>query len=316
MTTHSADIVITERTDSASVAGMRAEFNVHYDPTLVERQSEIAALLPAARALIVRSRTVVDADLIAAGTELKAIGRLGVGVDNIDLEASAAAGIQVCTAHGANAVSVAEYVMATALILVRDAYSSSHRIVAGEWPREELMGHELAGKQLGLVGFGDIARLVAARARAFGMEVAAYDPFVPADDPIWADTERRGLGDVLASSDVVSIHVPLTDSTRQLIDGGAIATMLPGAILINTARGGVVAESAIVEALRAGRLGGAALDVFETEPFSHETGLRFVGVPNLVLTPHIAGRTHESDARVGALVAREVRRVLLESDST
>ncbi|WP_280517603.1 NAD(P)-dependent oxidoreductase, partial [Methylobacterium radiotolerans] len=178
------------------------------------------------------------------------------------------------------------------------------------------------GKRLGLVGFGAIARETARRAAALGMAVAAHDPFVAADDPAWTQTwtqtwtpasgpvERTALDALIAGSDVLSLHVPLTDATRGLIDAAALARMPTGAILINAARGGIVDEAAVAAALRSGHLGGAALDVFEREPLDAAAGAVFAGVPNLILTPHIAGVTRESNVRVSAVTAAAVRRHL------
>jgi (S)-sulfolactate dehydrogenase len=173
-----------------------------------------------------------------------------------------------------------------------------------------LIGRELAGKRLGLLGFGAIARATAVRAEALGMTVAGCDPYLPAAHPAWAGVERLERTALLAASDVVSLHVPLTAETRRMIDAAALAAMKPDAILINAARGGVVDEAALAGALKAGRLGGAALDVFETEPLDAAAGAVFAGAPNLILTPHIAGVTDESNVRVSAVTARAVVAVL------
>jgi (S)-sulfolactate dehydrogenase len=174
------------------------------------------------------------------------------------------------------------------------------------------MGLEVSGRKLGLVGFGAIARETARRANALGMEVVASDPFVPADDPAWRreGVTPMGFDEVLQSADAISLHVPLTEATRYLIDERALGRMRPGAVVINAARGGVVDEAALCDALRAGRLAGAALDVFEKEPLTAEAGARFQGLENLILTPHIAGVTQEANRRVSAVTARNVRRVL------
>jgi (S)-sulfolactate dehydrogenase len=183
-------------------------------------------------------------------------------------------------------------------------------VAAGEWPRTELMGRELAGKRLGLVGYGAIARVTGRMGRDLGMSIAAYDPLLPSDHPAWAGAQRQTLPELLAMSDVVSLHVPLTDATRNMIDAAAVAAMKRGSILINAARGGVVDEAALCAALRAGHLGGAALDVFAREPVDASAGVVFTGVPNLVLTPHIAGVTDESNVRVSAVTAEAVARHL------
>ena len=304
-------IVISELMDEAAVADLARDHEVFYRPDLVDRREELLAAVAPAGALIVRNRTRVDTELLAAAPRLRVVGRLGVGLDNIDLEACRARGIEVRPATGANDVAVAEYVIAAILLLLRGAFAATPRVLEGAWPREASIGREACGKRLGLVGFGRIAREVAARARALGMAIAAFDPLLPEDDPAWAGVERQAtLEGLLAAADVVSLHVPLTRETRGLLDARAIAGMRPGAILINTARGPVVDVRAVAAALRAGRLGGAALDVFEEEPLSAEAARIFVGCPNLILTPHVAGVTVESNARVSAMVAEAVRRVL------
>jgi len=304
------DIVICEFMDEAALAGFPQAWSVLYDPALVDDRPRLKATLGAARALIVRNRTQVDADLLAAAPVLAAVGRLGVGLDNIDLDACAARDIAVLPATGANTLSVAEYVIATALHLLRPAFSSNAAMIAGYWPRTALIGGELSGRTMGLVGFGGIARAVADRAHALGMRIAAYDPFLSADDPVWKGAERLALEALLERADVVSLHVPFTPQTRHLIDAKALARMRATAVLINTARGGVVDETALAAALKDRRLGGAALDVFETEPLTAEAGQMFAEIPNLVLTPHIAGVTNEANVRVSYLTVENVRNVL------
>lgn len=307
------DIVISEFMDEAAVAKLARDFDVLYDPDLVDRPDELARVLAAARGLIVRNRTQVRASLLAAAPALEVVGRLGVGLDNIDQEACAARGVAVHPATGANDLAVAEYVITATLALLRGAYDAKDDMLAGTWPRGRLMGREAAGKRLGLVGFGRIARETATRARALGLDVHAFDPLLAADDAAWELAERRAeLGELLASSDVVSLHVPLVESTRHIIDAAALAQMRPGAIVINAARGGVVDEDALAAALRAGRLGGAALDVFENEPLDAEAAARFAGLTNVLLTPHIAGVTKESNVRVSAVIADAVARSLAE----
>ena len=317
-------VIISEFMDEAAIAAELAGLDVVYDPGLVDRPEDLAAAAARADALIVRNRTQVRGALLDAARDLTVVGRLGVGLDNIDLPACRARGIAVYPATGANDGAVAEYVIASALLLLRGAYGASAAVAAGAWPRNALMGREIAGKRLGLVGFGAIARETARRAAALGMAVAAHDPFVAADDPAWTQTwtqtwtpasgpvERTALDALIAGSDVLSLHVPLTDATRGLIDAAALARMPTGAILINAARGGVVDEAAVARALRSGHLGGAALDVFDREPLDAAAGAVFADVPNLILTPHIAGVTQESNVRVSAVTAQAVRRHLTE----
>jgi (S)-sulfolactate dehydrogenase len=299
-------ILITEFMDEAAVDQLRAAHDVIYDPVLADRQDTLPGMMEGVTALIVRNRTQVRPPLLDAAPELRCVGRLGVGLDNIDVNACTARGVTVYPATGANNLSVAEYVIGTAMALLRGAYAANDRMIAGDWPRQDCAGRELSGKVLGLVGFGAIARDTADRGRALGMEVAAFDPFVPEDDPAWKTANRLDLDTLLATADVVSLHVPLTDGTRHLIDADRIGRMAPGAILVNAARGGVVDEPAVAAALKAGTLGGAALDVFETEPLTADAARVFDGAPNLILTPHIAGVTVESNTRVSDLIADRV----------
>ncbi|MEA2011222.1 MAG: hydroxyacid dehydrogenase [Actinomycetota bacterium] len=304
------DIVISEFMDEAAVDSLSDEFVTHYDPTLVDDRERFLALLGDARALVVRNRTLVDSDLLDVSPRLAVIGRLGVGLDNIDMTACSAYGVEVKPATGANTAAVAEYVIAAVMVLIRGVFLSTDRVLDGSWPRTESMGGEVAGRQLGLIGLGSIAREVAAHARGLGMTVVAHDPHLPMDDPAWATVERATLDEVLAQSHAVSVHVPLTDETRSLINHATISKMRPGSVLVNTARGGIVEESALVSALRSGHLAGAAIDVFAVEPVSKESGSHLAQTPNLIVTPHIAGITEESDARVGRTTVENVRGVL------
>ncbi|MDE2363764.1 MAG: hydroxyacid dehydrogenase [Hyphomicrobiales bacterium] len=308
------EVVICEFMYERAIRDELSGFDTFYDPTLVDRPDDLARLVSEARALVVRNRTQVRGGLLAAAAKLEAIGRLGVGLDNIDMDACAARGVAVYPATGANDAAVAEYVIATALMLLRGAYFATPAVAAGDWPRNRLMGREIGGKALGLVGFGAIARETARRAISLGLEIVAYDPHVPADHPAWtalgAPVAKLEFVDLLAVADVVSLHVPLTPGTRNLVDAAALARMKAGAILINAARGGVVDEAALTRALREGRLGGAALDVFSAEPVDAAAQALFRDCPNLILTPHIAGVTSESNVRVSHATARAVARHL------
>ncbi|MBI3433972.1 MAG: hydroxyacid dehydrogenase [Proteobacteria bacterium] len=306
-----ATIVIAEFMDEGVIRDALGDHDVCYDPALVDRPDALLAALAEAQALIVRNRTQVRGAVLAAARDLLVVGRLGVGLDNIDLPACAARGIAVYPATGANDVAVADYVLAAALLLSRGAYNASADVIAGAWPRTALIGREIAAKQLGLVGYGAIAREVAKRAASFGMSIVACDPYVPAGDaawtPGWGRVERTRLPELLAGSDIVSLHVPLSGETVGLIDAAAIGAMKHGAILINAARGEIIDERTLARALKAGHLGGAALDVFAHEPLAAEQAQILAGCPNLILTPHIAGLTQESNLRVSRLVAARVR---------
>jgi (S)-sulfolactate dehydrogenase len=307
-----ARIVISEFMDAAAVRSLESRFETLYDPTLVDHRSKLEEELAGADALIVRNKTHVDGALIAAARQLKIVGRLGVGLDNIDLPACDARAIQVIPATGANALAVAEYVIGTAMLLLRGAYRSTPAVASGKWPRSALShGREIAGKTLGVVGFGSIGQSSGRLARALGMRVIGFDAKVGADDPVWTaeQTSPRKFDEVLRDADVVTLHVPLTTATRGLIDAEKLSLMKPDAILINTSRGGIVDEAALATALKSGKLGGAAIDVFDTEPLPAESPL--AGCPHLVLTPHIAGITHESNVRVSSLIAEKVAAALI-----
>jgi (S)-sulfolactate dehydrogenase len=305
-----SDVVISEFMDEAAIRNGLEGIDVLYDPGLVDREDELIRAIPEARALIVRNRTQVRGKLLEAGRNLRAIGRLGVGLDNIDVDTCRARGIAVLPATGANDLSVAEYVIGTAMLLLRGAYMATGQITAGAWPRDKLIGREIAGRVMGLVGFGSIARETAKRAAANGMRTIAYDPYAPPSAFTSANVEQRELQSLLSEADVVSLHVPLTPETRGLISAEGIARMKSRAVLINAARGGVVDENAVAAALRSGHLGGAALDVFAEEPLSAQAASAFADVPNLVLTPHIAGVTEESNTRVSWVTVENVKKAL------
>jgi len=304
-------IVIAEFMDAAAVAALSGVFDVYYDKDLVDHPLKLKASLANAAALIVRNRTQVNAALLESAPTVHVVGRLGVGLDNIDVAACEKRGVQVIPATGANALAVAEYVIGTAMLLLRGAYVSTADVGEGRWPRTPLSnGRELAGKTLGLIGFGGIGRLTGGLGRGLGMQAIGFDANLGADSPVWPaqHTARRPFAELVTEADVVSLHVPLTAATRSLIDAERIRTMKRDAILINTARGGVVDEFAVAAALREGRLGGAALDVFEAEPLP--AGSPLAGCPNLILTPHIAGVTRESNVRVSTMIAEKVAAAL------
>ncbi len=306
-----ARIVITEFMDERAVARLAAAHGVLYDARLVDDAPRLQREAASCDALVVRNRTQVRGDLLAALARCRVVGRLGVGLDNIDVAGCAARGMQVIPATGANALSVAEYVVGSAMLLLRGAYQSTAAVAAGHWPRQALSnGREAGGKTLGLVGFGSIGQLTAKLARALGMDVIAFDAMIDHDHPAFAATGARcaGLDEVITTGDVVSLHVPLVDSTRGLFDAARIASMKRGAVLINTARGGIVDEPALAAALKSGHLGGAAIDVFATEPLPASP--HFDGCPNLILTPHIAGVTAEANERVSFLIAEKVLEAL------
>lgn len=307
----SVKVVVTEFMDLSALEAFGADVSVEYNPGLVDDRPGLLGLLSDCDALIVRNRTQVDQEILDAAPKLRVVGRLGVGLDNIDMPACAARNVEVCPATGANTLSVAEYVIATTLILTRGAFFSNVAMLAGEWPRGTLgTGGEVSGRCMGLYGFGGIAQAVAERARALGMRIAAFDPYVPEDAAVWQGVQRCDAAQLLATADVLSLHVPLTDETRNMINVEAIASMKPGAVLINTARGSIIDQPALAEALKSGALGGAAIDVFPSEPLTAEAAAHFQDTPNLILTPHVAGVTDEGNGRVSTVTVANVKEVL------
>jgi (S)-sulfolactate dehydrogenase len=307
-----ADVLISEFMDKDAAEALIADYDVFWKPDLWGRRDELLSQVANSRAIIVRNATQVDAELLAAAPNLKVVARMGVGLDNIDLEACKARGVEVCPSIGANAASVAEYVITTALILLRGpAYRSTTDVVGGAWDRPKFTsGLEVGGKVIGVVGFGSIGQVVAAKARALGMEVIAHDAAMPDDAPAWDGARRVELAELISVSDVITLHCPLLPETRNLLGAKEFARMKRGTILINSARGGIVDEVACAAALKSGSLGGAALDTLIKEPIDEATCALFSGIENLILTPHIAGVTRESNRRIADVAVANVRRVL------
>jgi D-3-phosphoglycerate dehydrogenase / 2-oxoglutarate reductase len=294
-------VVIADPIDPTAVAALRAG-----PCRVVDASAEPAHLddhLPGAWGLIVRSRTKVTAELIAKAPRLAIIARAGVGLDSVDVGAARARGIQVVNAPAAATASVAELSIALYLLLVRELLPAVGSTRAGRWERG-VRGHELAGRTVGFVGYGRIARAIAARLGPFGVRTLAYDPFLPSSPDATALVEFDRL---LAEADIVSVHAELTAENRHLIDARALATMRPGSYLVNVARGPLVDEAALLEALRSGRLAGAALDVFESEP---PTRRELLEEPRLIPTPHLGASTAEGQRRAGEDVVAEVLRAL------
>ena len=265
---------------------------------------DFATALATADALIVRSSTRVTSEMLAKAPILKAVGRAGVGVDNIDLPAATERGIAVFNAPGGNTIAAAELTMALLISVARKIPAAESSVRMGEWDRTAFKGVELRGKAQGLVGAGRIGGEVAIRCHAFGMEVIAYDPYLSPTRAAQLDVELAGLDDVLERADFVSLHVPLTGETRGMIGKDALAKMKPTAFVVNASRGGVVDEVALAKALHEGEIAGAALDVYEEEPLATDSPLR--SAPNLILTPHLGASTEEAQVGVATEVAQKI----------
>ncbi|NJD28826.1 MAG: phosphoglycerate dehydrogenase [Chloroflexi bacterium] len=287
----------------------RAELRAHHDVDVRTglASDELKTLIADYDALVVRSQVQVDADLIAAARRLQVIGRAGVGVDNVDVEAATRAGITVVNAPTGNTIAAAEHTMALLLAVARRVAAADASLRSGEWARSRYQGVQLRGRTLGVIGLGKIGMAVAERARGLEMTLLGSDPYVTAEQAALRGVELVDLETLLARSDVVTVHVPLGRSTAGLIDAAAIAKMRPGAIVLNVARGGIVDEAAVAEALREGRLGGAGIDVFEHEPPSESPLLE---APNTVVTPHLGASTAEAQVAVSEEIAEQILDVL------
>jgi len=302
-----SSILISEFITSQALETLRSKHSVVYEPELYKDRAALIAATQNVEALIVRNLTQVNEEVLAKASRLKVVGRLGVGLENIELPACAQRNIKVIPATGANAESVAEYVIGAAIALTRGFIPATISTLKGEWPRPRFSAyHEFLGKTIGIVGFGSIGRVVAKKANAFGLKCLAYDPVLSGNEVALEgfNVPLVSLNALLSHSDAVTLHLPFLPETKGLFNLDILSQMKAGACLINTARGGIVDEFALAECLRSGHLGGAALDVFSAEPAKDLSHL--VGIENLILTPHIAGVTHESNERVSQMIADEV----------
>ncbi|HVM57492.1 MAG TPA: phosphoglycerate dehydrogenase [Gaiellaceae bacterium] len=297
-----ARVLVRESISDAGVDLLRSRFDVD-----VDADSELADIIDRYDAIVVRSATKLTADLIDRAERLKVIGRAGVGIDNVDVDAATRRGIVVANAPESTVVSAAEHTVGLLVALARNIPQAHAALKQGRWERKAYGGVELAGKTLGVLGFGRIGQQVARRALGLGMRVVAYDPFV-------ADERFRELGveqvatpeDVYDGADFVTLHLPLTNETRGSIDAAALARMRDGVRIVNAARGELVDEAALADALRSGKVAGAALDVFSAEPYSGP----LLELDNVVVTPHLAASTGEAQDRAGVIVAEQVAAAL------
>src|SRR5580698_1913497 len=303
------DILISEGVQGAALAELRSRFDVLYQPELWKTPDLLAERIRDCRALIVRNQTPVTAALIDAARQLVVIGRAGVGLDNVDAKHAEQVGIVVAFTPDQNAISVAELAIGMMLSLARFIPAADADTKKGNWNRQKYVGTEMYGKTMGIVGAGKIGYLTARRAMAFGMRVLAYDPFLSRDNILLSEVQAElvGLDELLARADVVSCHLPATAQTVGLLNRERFMSMKPGAFFINTSRGKVVVEQDLVEALKAGIVGGAGLDVRVKEP--PQVG-ELEAMPNVILLPHIAAFTHEAQDRVTAAICEDVARVL------
>lgn len=273
-----------------------------HDP--IKDQKQLSDKLQGVDALLVRSATSVSAEAIALATQLKVIGRAGAGVDTIDVEAATARGIAVMNAPDGNTLAAAEHAISLLFALARHIPKADAGMKAGDWPKAGLTGFELEGKRLGVIGLGRIGATVARKAAGIGMEVAAYDPFLPAAAAGRMSVPMKSLDELLAWADIVTLHIPRTKETTNLIGEAQLRHLKKGAYLINAARGGLVDEDALLKLLDEGHLAGAALDTFATEPLQKDSPLR--AHPKLILTPHLGASTSEAQQAVSTILARQI----------
>ena len=298
-------VLVAEELSPAAIAQLESGFELRYVDG-----SDRAALLPALAgvdAVIVRSATRIDAEALAQAPNLRVVARAGVGLDNVDVEAATKAGVMVVNAPSSNTVSAAEHAVGLLLAVARNVPQAMASLKAGEWQRSRFTGAELYGKVAGILGLGRIGELVAQRLAAFCMQVIAYDPYVPTARAAQLGVRLVGLEELLAEADFISVHLPKNAETSGLIGERELRLVKPGALIINAARGGIVDENALALALKDGRVGGAGIDVFATEPPADSPLLAF---PNVVVTPHLGASTHEAQEKAGTQVARSVRLAL------
>ncbi len=298
-------VLVAEELSPAGIALLESEFEVRYTDG-----ADRAQLLPAladAAAVIIRSATRIDAEALAHAPNLQVVARAGVGLDNVDVEAATKAGVMVVNAPTSNIVSAAEQAVALLLALARNLPQAASSLRGGEWKRSKFTGVELEGKVAGLLGLGRIGVLVAQRLSAFGMRVVAYDPYVPAARAAQLGVRLLSLEELLAEADFISVHLPKTAETAGIIGEKELRLVKPGARIVNAARGGIVDEHALALALKDGRVAGAAMDVYSTEPC---TDSPLFGFDNVVATPHLGASTHEAQEKAGTQVARSVKLAL------
>ena len=308
----SARVVIADRLAEAGLALLGAVPGIEGVTCAGTPRAELERALASAQALIVRSETRVTADLLTRGPKLRVIARAGTGVDNIDVHAATRRGIAVMNAPGANTVSAAEHAMGLLLAQARHIPWAAEAMRRGEWDRKRFEGTELRGKTIGIVGLGRIGGHVAGLARAFGMQVVGHEPFLSPDRAAELQVKLLPLDDLLRQADVVTLHVAHTSETHHLINAQRLQRMKPSAVLVNTARGELVDEAALAEAIRERRIGGAAIDVFAVEPLAADSPLR--QLERVILTPHLAASTAEAQERVSVEICGAVRDALVTGD--
>lgn len=308
------DILISENITGTAMDELRQQFDTVFAPEIWRTPDELLAIVPKFRAIIARNQTLFTRELLAAATRLEVIGRAGVGMDNVDLNAANDHGVVVALTPEQNTNSVAELVIGLLIALARKLSLADRDTKAGRWDRPRFMGTEISGKTLGIVGFGRIGSTVALKARALGMATLAYDPYLEADclRAVQSCTRLTSLAEVLATADHVTLHLPENEETRGLFGAEQFALMKPTAYFLNTARGGVVQEDALIHALQQRQIAGAALEVRQQEPPAPSA---FNEMDNVIQLPHLGAQTREAQHRVVTAICRDVAAVLRGSEA-
>ena len=302
-------ILVTENIVGEQMEILKRSFDVRFEPELWKSPDTLAEIVPEFEALIIRNQTVITPELIAVAKKLKVIGRHGVGIDNVDLNAATQAGVLVTYAPEQNAISVAELVIGLVLCLARKIPAADRSTREGNWERHRFTGTEIFNKTMGIIGLGRIGFRVGIRAQSFGMYIVAYDPYVNVDSLNVSELQASllSLEDLCRQADYVTCHLPLTDETRKIFNYEVFCSMKPTAFFINLSRGGIVDEDGLLLALQSDKIAGAALDVRQYEPPEKDI---FSEMENVILTPHIAGMTEESRERVVSRVCKDVAAIL------
>jgi len=299
-------ILITEFINQNSLDNLKKKFDVKYEEKLCENKLELEKIIKEYDGLIVRNKTQVNSDILKNASKLKFIGRLGVGLDNIDTEYCKNKDIHVQPATGMNADSVAEYVVSSSMSLIKKIPMFHSGTIKGEWPRTTIKSTEINQKNLGIIGFGTIGKKVAEYSSKNGLKILAYDPYIKEINDKEIDAKLSGLNEIYEKSDIISIHLPLTDETKNMINKSSFSQMKNNPIIINTSRGGIINESDLINAYHENIISGFALDVFENEPIESEFYNKIKPGMNCILTPHISGVTTESNIRVSNFIVKKV----------
>ena len=299
-------ILITEFINQNSLDNLKKKFDVKYEEKLCENKLELEKIIKEYDGLIVRNKTQVNSDILKNASKLKFIGRLGVGLDNIDTEYCKNKDIHVQPATGMNADSVAEYVVSSSMSLIKKIPMFHSGTIKGEWPRTTIKSTEINQKNLGIIGFGTIGKKVAEYSSKNGLKILAYDPYIKEINDKEIDAKLSGLNEIYEKSDIISIHLPLTDETKNMINKSSFSQMKNNPIIINTSRGGIINESDLINAYHENIISGFALDVFENEPIESEFYNKIKPGMNCILTPHISGVTTESNIRVSNFIVKKI----------